>query len=474
VKAESGYETYITNSRTPIETALHGTPPTPWDIANNPDDFDCDFGLEMGRYEEDWYFAGTGNLDECNGAYDVNGDYGYYITDKYPFTPPCTFGARDPSFGKQSPTLPQQVAVDYSSGWNMVGLPLEVGDSYYQTLFPSAPTNAMYSFDGSYSPEDYLVVGTGYLIRLLDGGVIGFYGATIYELTISLTEGWNLISGISTPLSVDVLYNSGLVVSNGIYAFDGSYYNTSTIDPGMGYWVRALADGDVTLSSSSSMGRTEPIVNRFPGANTLELSNGTHSSTLYFGKDVPEGEELSYSLPPTFPQMAFDVRFNGDMKYAIESGNIEVLNTSDNLTISYDIIIDAGEHMNWVLTSESGNEYTLEGFGEITVPTEDTFTLERKGILPIAYTLHQNYPNPFNPITSLRYDLPEQARVTLTIYDLMGREITQLVNTTQEAGFRSVKWNATDSFGKPVSAGVYLYQIRTDGFVQTKKMVLLK
>jgi len=106
VKAESGYEVYNTNSRTPIETALHGTPPTPWDIENNPDDFESDFGLEMGRYEEDWYFAGTGNLDECNGAYDINGDYGYYITDKYPFTPPCTFGIRDPSFGKESPTLP--------------------------------------------------------------------------------------------------------------------------------------------------------------------------------------------------------------------------------------------------------------------------------------------------------------------------------------------------------------------------------
>ena len=73
---------------------------------NNPDEFESDFGLEMGRYEEDWYFAGTGNLDECNGTYDVNGDYGYYITDKYPFTPPCTFGVRDPSFSKKSPSLP--------------------------------------------------------------------------------------------------------------------------------------------------------------------------------------------------------------------------------------------------------------------------------------------------------------------------------------------------------------------------------
>jgi hypothetical protein len=106
IKAESGYETVSQDSRTPISTALHGTPPTPWDIANNPGAFASDFGLEMGRYEEDWFFAGTGNLDECNGAFDINGDYGYYITDKYPFTPSCIFGDRDESFGKRAPTLP--------------------------------------------------------------------------------------------------------------------------------------------------------------------------------------------------------------------------------------------------------------------------------------------------------------------------------------------------------------------------------
>ena len=106
VRAESGYETFAQNSRTPIATARYGTPPTPWDIANNPGAFASDFGLEMGRYEEDWFYAGTGNLDECNGAFDINGDYGYYITDKYPFIPPCTFGVRNPSFGKRHPTLP--------------------------------------------------------------------------------------------------------------------------------------------------------------------------------------------------------------------------------------------------------------------------------------------------------------------------------------------------------------------------------
>jgi hypothetical protein len=94
--------------------------------------------------------------------------------------------------------------------------------------------------------------------------------------------------------------------------------------------------------------------------------------------------------------------------------------------------------------------------------------------VPSKFTLHQNYPNPFNPITSLRYDLPEQAQVTLTVYDLMGREVTQLINTIQETGYKSVQWDATDSFGNPVSAGVYLYQICAGEFVQTRKMVLLK
>ena len=79
-----------------------------------------------------------------------------------------------------------------------------------------------------------------------------------------------------------------------------------------------------------------------------------------------------------------------------------------------------------------------------------------------------------NPITTLRYDLPEDAVVNITIYDIMGREIRTLVNSTQDAGFKSVIWDATNDYGKPVSAGVYLYQIQAGEFVQTKKMVLLK
>ena len=80
-------------------------------------------------------------------------------------------------------------------------------------------------------------------------------------------------------------------------------------------------------------------------------------------------------------------------------------------------------------------------------------------MVPLRFSLNQNFSNPFKPITTLRYDLPSDALVTLSIYDMFGREVTQLMNTTQYAGFKSVQWDATDSFGKSVSAGVYLYQI---------------
>ena len=94
--------------------------------------------------------------------------------------------------------------------------------------------------------------------------------------------------------------------------------------------------------------------------------------------------------------------------------------------------------------------------------------------LPAVYAIHQNYPNPFNPTTQIKYDLPEGAMVSITIYDIMGRSIKSLVNSNQSAGYRSIQWNSTNNQGETVSAGVYLYSIEAGNFRQTKKMILLK
>ena len=94
--------------------------------------------------------------------------------------------------------------------------------------------------------------------------------------------------------------------------------------------------------------------------------------------------------------------------------------------------------------------------------------------VPVVYALHQNYPNPFNPVTTLQYDIPENALVNITIYDMMGRVVSNLVSGQQNAGYKSIQWNATNNQGQPVSAGLYLYTIQAGKFRQTKKMVLLK
>ena len=117
---------------------------------------------------------------------------------------------------------------------------------------------------------------------------------------------------------------------------------------------------------------------------------------------------------------------------------------------------------------ENGVNMGAFGIGCETILSTD------KDVIPLQYVLHQNHPNPFNPVTTLRYDLPENSLVNITIYDMLGRQVKTLVNQTQDAGYRSVIWNATNDYGKPVSAGIYLYQIQAGEFVQTKKMVLLK
>ena len=90
------------------------------------------------------------------------------------------------------------------------------------------------------------------------------------------------------------------------------------------------------------------------------------------------------------------------------------------------------------------------------------------------YSIQQNYPNPFNPITMLEFNIPLKCLVNITIYDLIGKKVKTLLNQTQNAGQRSIIWDATDDYGQPVSAGIYLYQIKAGQYVSTKKMVLLK
>ena len=128
--------------------------------------------------------------------------------------------------------------------------------------------------------------------------------------------------------------------------------------------------------------------------------------------------------------------------------------------------------------------YTIEASDEefiISSNTTGNFVLTRtflsthdNNLIPKAFTLHQNYPNPFNPTTRIQYDLPESKFVNIDIYDVIGRKIKSLVNIVQDAGYRSVYWDATNNLGQPVSAGMYIYTVNAGEFRTTSKMALIK
>lgn len=93
---------------------------------------------------------------------------------------------------------------------------------------------------------------------------------------------------------------------------------------------------------------------------------------------------------------------------------------------------------------------------------------------PKRLSLSQNYPNPFNPRTSIRYALPQDAQVRLTIYNLLGQKITTLVDEQQSAGYRTVWWDGKDANGDDVSSGVYFYRLTAGEFSEVRKMMMVK
>ena len=106
--------------------------------------------------------------------------------------------------------------------------------------------------------------------------------------------------------------------------------------------------------------------------------------------------------------------------------------------------------------------------------TDFSLSSKESELAPKKFALIQNYPNPFNPLTNISYELRKNSFVSITIYDMLGNVVNDIVSTKQSSGYKTVQWNATDNLGKPVSAGLYLYSIEAADFRQTKKMILLK
>ncbi|MCW8803367.1 MAG: T9SS type A sorting domain-containing protein [Ignavibacteriaceae bacterium] len=132
-------------------------------------------------------------------------------------------------------------------------------------------------------------------------------------------------------------------------------------------------------------------------------------------------------------------------------------------TFTYDVnnnlleeLHECWDGMNWIIFNRSIYSY---------IPTD----VEQLADGIRVYSLSNNYPNPFNPTTTINYQIQELSFVTLKVYDVLGNEVSILVNEERPAGKYEVEFN-----GSELTSGIYFYQMKTGSFIETKKMVLIK
>ena len=114
------------------------------------------------------------------------------------------------------------------------------------------------------------------------------------------------------------------------------------------------------------------------------------------------------------------------------------------------------------------------GFDGTVIAYTIPVTAESEQSSPDEFSLNQNYPNPFNPSTTIEYSIPERTDVKLTVINIVGEEVAELVNQTMDAGNYSVVFDSHSGEVRNLPSGVYFYRLQAGNFKTIKKMILLK
>ncbi|MDP3831133.1 MAG: T9SS type A sorting domain-containing protein, partial [Ignavibacteriaceae bacterium] len=131
--------------------------------------------------------------------------------------------------------------------------------------------------------------------------------------------------------------------------------------------------------------------------------------------------------------------------------------------------VDKNGSLEFFVGTRDGKVMAFSGGTDVIVGLQ-----HNNNFIPEEFSLSQNYPNPFNPSTVIQYQIPFEQKVTLKVYDILGREIAELVNSVQKPGNYKYTWNGIANSGVMISSGVYLYKLETEKFTATKKMLMLK
>jgi photosystem II stability/assembly factor-like uncharacterized protein len=260
---------------------------------------------------------------------------------------------------------------------------------------------------------------------------------------ITVRNGWNLISLPVTAADQrrSILFPTS--ISNA-FDYDGNYHTKDTLHNGLGYWLKFGAVQQLSLAGNTFSADTIAIVTGWNLIGAISQSISVNSIT---------------SEPPGIVTSQF-FGYNG------------AYITADSLRSAGGYWIKSSQDGQLILSSSSASPLTSKiRIIETTEipPSAPADNITQLYLIPSRFELAQNYPNPFNPATEIKYQLSDRSQVTLKIFDLIGKEITTLVNETKEPGNYSASWNADN-----MPSGIYVYRLTAGNITQARKMLLVK
>ncbi len=288
------------------------------------------------------------------------------------------------------------------------------------------------------------------------------------NLTLSITSGGSVRSGYDINSLYPLLDWVGVMT----YDYHGSW--TSNSGP-----VSPLYTGDAEGSVSSS-------ITQFLGSTSIPASKLFMGLPFYGydfrSKGLYQKLDTAYAPPVTYPQaVAYEKKgwtYHWDnvsmTPYLTDTSNTHVIAFDDTVSIRYKCDYLKSKGLGGVITWEisqdnlGSSQPLLETtWDQLNTPTA-VVSRHTEGV-PNDFSLSQNYPNPFNPSTAISFRLSSNSRITLKVFDVLGREVRTLVNGNESAGSHSVSFNASG-----LSSGAYFYVLSIDGKLFTRTMLYLK
>jgi len=369
-------------------------------------------------------------------------------------------------------TFPLTVSV--TDGWNMVSIPGLHPTNQDVTTWWSNLTGSVFKFSGGYLPVTTAATGEGYWMKNAGAETYDYPAIEIVAHDpIPALTGWNMIGGYENSAAVSGLTTTppGLI-SGSVFGYSGGYVTATDLVPGYGYWIKLDSAGLINIPPETLSKGSGEVVEYFKedwGKITITDNTG-RSYTLY----AVNGEVNlnNYELPPLPPGGMFDIRYGSGRIAEDINSSIQSIEMSG---IEYPVIVKV-ENMDIRLQDETGKKINenIKSGGQITISNAQLNKLMVSGsgigeMIPDEYALEQNYPNPFNPNTIIKFALPQDSKVNLTVFNILGEKVVQLADQEMKAGYHQIEFDASY-----YASGIYLYSITAGEFIDVKKMVLMK